>query len=101
MEKPNYTGKTYENLAGDEIGYIVVDDGYDIYINYKKSIVQHEPFIPDGRKSYEENAIAQIEKMLADEKAAKENAENKKDTQSQLDVIEQTVSTILANQMGV
>jgi hypothetical protein len=98
MEKPNYTGKTYENLNGDEIGYIVTEDGYDIYLNWSKWIVQHEPYIPDRRKTYEENAIKQIEDMLA---AEKENAKNAESKQSQLDGIEQTVSTILANQMGM
>lgn len=98
MEKPNYTGKVYTNLNGDEIGYIVTDDGYDIYLNWKKWIVQHEPYIPDVRKTYEENAIKQIEDMLA---AEKENAKTAESNQSQLDGIEQTVSTILANQMSV
>lgn len=100
MEKPNYTGKIYNNLKGDEIGYIVSEDGYDIYLNWSKWIVQHEPYIPDHHKTYEENAIAQIEEMLASEKAAAEAKKTEENKQSQIDGIEQTVSTILAKQMG-
>jgi len=46
--------------------YRVFDDGYDIYMNNVKYITQRIPYDKpmDANKSWEENAILQIESML-------------------------------------
>lgn len=90
--KPNYTGQEYYSSSGDEYGYIVDETGYIVYKNWAPYFNQHEPHIPDARKTYAQNAIAQIEELIAQEEAIVE--EN-----SQQDRIEQAVSMILANQM--
>lgn len=91
-KRPSYTGQTYTMADGAEVGYIVDATGYVIYRNWRPWISQHEPLIPDARKTYEENAIAQIEEIRAAEQQSEE-------TVSQQDRIEQTVAMILANQM--
>lgn len=47
------------------ITYTLSEDGYDIFIDGELWLVQHEPYIPDKSKSYEENAIAQIEELIS------------------------------------
>lgn len=44
--------------------YEILENGYRILNNGKPWIVQLEPCIPDKSKSYEENALAQIEGIL-------------------------------------
>ena len=46
---------------GKQISYEVEEDGYMIYLDNKPWIHQYEPYIPDKSKSYEENALIQIE----------------------------------------
>lgn len=57
-----YTEQRYD---GSDIFYNISDDGFDIYIGSEKNLVytQHEPFIPDHSKSYEENAIMMCEDL--------------------------------------
>lgn len=49
----------------DVYSYEVFDDGFDIYVNDRKVIVQHGDFgkPKDLTKSYEENAILMIEDL--------------------------------------
>lgn len=58
--------------------YEVVDNGYYILVNGKKYIHQYENEkennIPDKTKSYEENAIAQIEWLQEQDRLALEKA---------------------------
>lgn len=90
--KPDYTGQEYYSSNGDEYGYIVDETGYIVYKNWNPYFDQHEPYIPDARKTYEENAIVQIEDVIAAEQQSE-------DVMDQQDRIEQAVSMILANQM--
>lgn len=57
--------KNYE-YQGRAVTYIISDDGYDIYLDGVLWITQHEPYIPHKNKSYEENAILQIEELTAE-----------------------------------
>lgn len=75
-----------------EITYEVIEDGYKIYLNGTLWIHQYEPYIPNHNLSYEENAIKQIEDIIAQEQASEEQAK-------QNDRIEQAIATILANQI--
>ena len=49
--------KLYYQLTND--GYHIFDENDPLF-----HIHQYEPFIPDPTKSYEENAIAQIEELM-------------------------------------
>lgn len=50
-------------VFSNELSYEVLENGYDIYLNGKKWMVQHEPNIPFPELSYEENAIKQCEEL--------------------------------------
>ena len=52
--------------------YSIEEDGYTIYNEGKAWIVQHEPYIPDKSKSYEENAKAQIDEIIASQESAQQ-----------------------------
>lgn len=65
MKKTNYT---FDNK---ELSYEIVEKGYNIYLDNKIWITQHEPYIPNRELSYEENALKQIEELVAAHEAAK------------------------------
>lgn len=70
MIKTNYV------LDNKELSYELLEDGYKIYADGGDFIHQYEPYIPDKTKTYEENAIAQIEELVAmHEQALKEQQE--------------------------
>ena len=48
-----------------DLYYVIEENGYHIYDRNDPlfHIHQYEPFIPDHKKSYEENAQAQIEEL--------------------------------------
>lgn len=70
MIKTNYV------LDNKELSYEILEDGYKIYLDGMDFIHQYEPYIPDHNKSYEENAIAQMEELVAmHENALKEQQE--------------------------
>ena len=50
---------------GKSVYYNTTEDGFDIYIGSEGNLVytQHEPFIPDHSKTYEENAIQMCEEL--------------------------------------
>ena len=56
----------------DRITYEILENGYRINLDGKPWIEQVEPYIPNPSISYEENAIAQIEELVA----MHENAKN-------------------------
>lgn len=47
-----------------KLTYEILENGYQILVDGEPWIIQEEPYIPDPSKSYEENAIAQIEEIL-------------------------------------
>ena len=64
----------------DRITYEILENGYRINLDGKLWIEQTEPFIPNPSISYEENAIAQIEELVA----MHENAKNEQMEKEQL-----------------
>lgn len=46
------------------VTYAIFKDGYDIYLNGSLWFTQREPYIPDKTKTYEENAVLQIQELL-------------------------------------
>ena len=72
--------KTNYVLDNKELSYEVLEDGYKIYLDGGDFIHQYEPYIPNPSISYEENAIAQIEELVA----MHENAKNEQMEKEQL-----------------
>ena len=66
MKTTNYS------IDNKQVSYEVIENGYKIYLDGKQWIHQYEPYIPNPSISYEENAIAQIEELVA----MHENAKN-------------------------
>ena len=66
MIKTNYV------LDDKELSYELLEDGYKIYLDGGDFIHQYEPFIPNPKMTYEENAVAQIMELVA----MHENAKN-------------------------
>ena len=56
---------TNYSIDNKQIYYEVTDNGYKIYLDGQLWIHQYEPYIPNPSKSYEENAIAQMEELVA------------------------------------
>ena len=54
---------TNYSIDNKQVSYEVTNDGYKIFLDGQLWIHQYEPYIPDKSKSYEENAIAQIEEI--------------------------------------
>ena len=52
-----------------DLYYVIEENGYHIYdrIDPLYHVHQHEPYIPDHTKSYEENAKAQIAELEVEE----------------------------------
>ena len=74
MRETNYT------IDNKQISYEILENGYRINLDGQAWIEQTEPYIPDKSKSYEENAIAQIEELVA----MHENAKNEQIEKEQL-----------------
>ena len=58
-------------IDNKKISYEILEDGYMIYKGGTAWIHQYEPYIPNKELSYEENAIAQIEEIIASHEASK------------------------------
>ena len=71
MKETNYS------IDGQKLAYEELENGYMIYKGGTAWIHQTEPHIPDKNLSYEENAIKQIEEIVAShEEAANAEKEN-------------------------
>ena len=74
MKETNYS------IDNKKISYEVESNGYKIYLDGQQWIHQYEPYIPNPSISYEENAIAQMEELVA----MHENAKNEQMEKEQL-----------------
>ena len=74
MKTTNYS------IDNKQLSYEVTDNGYKIYLDGQLWIHQYEPYIPNPSISYEENAIAQMEELVA----MHENAKNEQVEKEQL-----------------
>ena len=74
MKTTNYS------IDNKQVSYEVIDNGYKIYLDGQLWIHQYEPYIPNPSISYEENAIAQMEELVA----MHENAKNEQMEKEQL-----------------
>ena len=71
---------TNYSIDNKQLSYEVTDNGYKIYLDGQQWIHQYEPYIPNPSISYEENAIAQMEELVA----MHENAKNEQMEKEQL-----------------
>lgn len=80
--------KTDYVLDNKELSYELFEDGYKIYLDGMDFIHQYEPFIPNPKLTYEENAIAQIEDLIAMQENAEKEEQEKADVQQQITDLE-------------
>ena len=52
--------QTDYKMNGHELSYEIAEDGYDIYLDGRAWITQHEPYIPYPKLSYEEGCLEHI-----------------------------------------
>lgn len=50
-------------IKEQKVSYEVSDDGYDIYLDGRPWMVQHEPYIPYPQLGYEGSCLKQIEDL--------------------------------------
>lgn len=81
-----------------KLGYEIKEDGYDIYLDEKNWISQHEPYIPYPNLSYEAGCLKQIEEICKEEETQED------ETQQRLSALEAentnlytTIDDILTN----
>lgn len=71
-------------LDGSVLTYQIESNGYLILKDNEPWISQYEPFIPDKSKSYEANAIAQIEELIKNSEESKKEQATIEDLQQQV-----------------
>ena len=86
--------KTNYSIDNKQISYEVIDDGYKIYLDGQLWIHQYEPFIPNPSKSYEENAIAQIEELVAMHENAKNEQMEKEALMEQVKLQDEAINEL-------
>ena len=88
MRETNYT------IDNKQISYEVTDNGYKIYLDGQQWIHQYEPYIPNPSISYEENAIAQIEELVAMHKNAKNEQMEKEQLIEQVKLQDEAINEL-------
>ena len=88
MKETNYS------IDNKQISYEVTDDGYKIYLDGKPWIHQYEPYIPNPSISYEENAIAQIEELVAMHENAKNEQMEKEALMEQVKLQDEAINEL-------
>ena len=87
MKQSNYS------IDNKKVSYEILEDGYKIYLDGKEWIHQYEPYIPNRELSYEENAIAQIEEIIA-------SHENQPTVDEQIAMLEAQLEELKAMQVN-
>ena len=88
MKETNYS------IDNKQISYEVTDNGYKIYLDGQQWIHQYEPYIPNPSKSYEENAIAQIEEIYNGYQASLKEQQEQASIQDQITNLELAMAEI-------
>ena len=94
MKETNYS------IDNKQISYEVTNDGYKIYLDGQLWIHQYEPYIPDKSKSYEENAIAQIEELYNGYQASLKEQQEQASIQDQITNLELAIAELYETQQG-
>lgn len=92
--------KTNYSIDNKQISYEVIDDGYKIYLDGQLWIHQYEPFIPNPSKSYEENALAQMEELYNGYQASLKEQQEQASIQDQITDIELAIAELYEAQQG-
>lgn len=88
MIKTNYV------LDNKELSYEVLEDGYKIYLDGMDFIHQYEPFIPNPKLTYEENALAQMEELVAMHENAKNEQMEKEALMEQVKLQDEAINEL-------
>ena len=88
MKTTNYS------IDNKQVSYEVTDNGYKIFLDGQLWIHQYEPFIPDKSKSYEENAIAQMEELYNGYQASLQEKQEQASIQEQITNLELAMAEI-------
>lgn len=83
-------------IDNKKVSYEVLKDGYMIYLDGVAWIHQYEPYIPDKNLSYEENAIAQIEEIVA----SHEDAQNQPSMEQRIADLEAELAALKEQQIN-
>lgn len=83
------------NFDGSILTYEVESNGYTILKDGKAWVVQHDPYIPDKSKSYEENAIMQIEELIRSSEESKQEMATMEDLQQQVTDLQLALAEIV------
>ena len=86
--------KTNYSIDNKQLSYEVTDNGYKIYLDGQQWIHQYEPYIPNPSISYEENAIAQIEELVAMHKNAKNEQMEKEQLIEQVKLQDEAINEL-------
>ena len=88
MKETNYS------IDGQKLAYEELENGYMIYKGGNAWIHQPEPHIPDRSKSYEENAVAQIEELVAMHENAKNEQMEKEALMEQVKLQDEAINEL-------
>ena len=82
--------QTDYKMNGHELSYEIAEDGYDIYLDGRAWITQHEPYIPYPKLSYEEGCLKHIEEICKVEEPQED------ETQKRLTALEEENTNLYA-----
>ena len=88
MKETNYS------IDNKKVSYEVKENGYKIYLDGVEFIHQYEPFIPNKELSYEENALAQIEELVAMHENAKNEQMEKEALMEQVKLQDEAINEL-------
>lgn len=88
MKETNYV------IDNKKVSYELLDNGYKIYLDDVAWIHQYEPYIPNPSISYEENAIAQIEELVAMHENAKNEQVEKEALMEQVKLQDEAINEL-------
>ena len=94
MKTTNYS------IDNKQVSYEVTDNGYKIFLDGQLWIHQYEPYIPDKSKSYEENAVADIEELYNGFQASLQEKQEQASIQDQITNIELAIAELYEAQQG-
>ena len=91
---------TNYSINNKQVSYEVIENGYKIYLDGQLWIYQYEPYIPDKSKSYEENAVAQIEEIYNGHQQALKEQQEQVSLQDQITNLELALAELYEAQQG-
>lgn len=84
---------TEYKIKDKQVTYAVTEDGYDIYLDGKRWIAQHEPNIPYPELGYKGSCLKQIDELSKTQTASQEDGNN---TQERIQALEKENAALSA-----